>query len=404
MPIFTYQATDPSGKMITGVVDAPDKAVAVELLQKDNYFPISVETEKERPIHEISFSFARKPISQKELLNFTRQMATLLRSGLELDRCLGILNELMDKKKSREIVKAIQQAVHAGATLRGAMAKQKGVFSGIYLAMVKAGETGGFLDKVFDRLAYYLENRQKLVESVRSAIIYPIVLLLAGVIAVGVLMAYVIPKFSEIFETMGGELPASTRFLVWLSSGTMDNLPWIVAAVVIIYAAFRTVMGTDAGQRYRDAILLKLPLIGPLVQKTVVAQFTRTLGTLLQSGVPIIQSLGIVRETMKNKLVADALDGTINAVKEGKRMSLQLKDTGLFPPLAVHMMLVGEESGTLDDMMIRMAIIYDDEVETAVNRLLTLLEPAMILIMGTVVAFVVISMLTAIFSVNDLPF
>ncbi|MEE8483484.1 MAG: type II secretion system F family protein [Nitrospinota bacterium] len=404
MPIFTYQATDPSGKMITGVVDAPDKAVAVELLQKDNFFPISVETEKERPGHEISFSFSRKPISQKELLNFTRQMATLLRSGLELDRCLGILNELMDKKKSREIVKSIQQAVHAGETLRGAMARQTGVFSGIYLAMVKAGETGGFLDKVFDRLAYYLESRQKLVESVRSAIIYPIVLLFAGIIAVGVLMAYVIPKFSEIFETMGGELPASTRFLVWLSSGTVDNLPWIVAAVVVLYAAFKTVMGTDTGKRYRDTMLLKLPIIGPLAQKTVVAQFTRTLGTLLQSGVPIIQSLGIVRETITNKLVADALDGTIKSVKEGQRMSLQLKATGLFPPLAVHMMLVGEESGTLDDMMIRMAAIYDDEVETAVNRLLTLLEPAMILIMGTVVAFVVISMLTAIFSVNDLPF
>jgi general secretion pathway protein F len=406
MPTFSYRATDAGGKLITGSLDAPDKNVAAERLQKENYYPISIEPETRRKYAGLlpDTLFKRKQMSRRDLLNFTQQMHTLLKSGLELDRCLGIMTELVKKEKSRELIVSIQEAVHSGDTLSGAMTKYPDVFGSLYLNMIKAGEEGGFLDTVFERLSYYMEGRLKLLDSVRSALIYPAVLAVAGLSALGVLTAYVIPKFAVIFEDMGGELPAATRFLVWFSEGLMENFLLIVIAAAAIVFALRAYLLSDSGRRRWDALLLKLPLLGTLTQKVVVSQFTRTLGTLLQSGVPIIRSLGIVKESVSNSVFASALERTAQGVKEGKKMSALLSESGLFPPLAVHMMLVGEESGKLGEMMIRMSDTYDEEVETAVKRMITLFEPAMILIMGVAVAFVVISMLTAIFSVNELPF
>ena len=406
MPTFSYRATDTGGKLITGSLDAPDKIVAAERLQKENYYPISIEAQTERK-HGGIFAktfFQRKALSSRELLDFTQQMSTLLKSGLELDRCLGIMLELVQKEKSRELMTSIQEAVHSGSTLSGAMSKHPEVFSTLYINMVKAGEAGGFLETVFERLGYYLEGRLKLVDSVRSALVYPAVLALAGFSALAILTVYVIPKFAAIFAEMGGELPGGTRFLVWFSSSVVNHFILILVIAATLFFAVRAYLSSDAGKRRWDALLLKLPLFGSLTQKIVVSQFTRTLGTLLQSGVPIIRSLTIVRDSVSNSLFASALDKTLQGVKEGKKMSALLSESRLFPPLAVHMMLVGEESGKLGEMMIRMSDIYDEEVETAVSRMIALFEPAMILIMGVAVAFVVISMLTAIFSVNDLPF
>lgn len=405
MPPFAYIATDALGRTVTGRLDAPDKKSVVLKLQKENCFPISVEAEhQKRRAAILNFSFTRKALSQREILDLTSQTATLLKSGMELDRCFAILAELTQKEKSREIIRSIQEAIHSGETLSGAMAKQGTLFSSLYISMVKAGEAGGFLEKAFDRLAYYLENRLKLIESIRSAMIYPAVLFAAGAGALAVLAGYVIPKFAVIFEGMGAELPTATRFLVSVSNFAINNYIWILAGGVLIVGGVNWIIRIDSVRQRWDGIVLKLPLFGSLIQKSVVAQFTRTLGTLLQSGVPIIQSLGIVKETISNRVIADMISSTAQGVKEGKKMSGIIKESGLFPPLATHMMLVGEESGKLDEMMVRMAEIYDDEVETAVKRMITLLEPVMILVMGLAVAFVVVSMLTAIFSVNDLPF
>lgn len=406
MPTFSYRATDAGGKLVTGSLDAPDKDVAAERLQKENYYPISIEPKTDSKYEGFALKtvFQRKALSSRELLDFTQQMSTLLKSGLELDRCLGIMSELVQKEKSRGLITFIQESVHSGSSLSGAMSKYPEVFSGLYLNMVKAGEAGGFLDRVFERLGYYLEGRLKLADSVRSALIYPAVLAAAGFSALGVLTVYVIPKFAVIFEEMGGELPGSTRFLVWFSGTVMNNFILILVAAAMLFFAVRAYLKSDAGRRRWDALLLKLPLFGTLTQKIIVSQFTRTLGTLLQSGVPIIRSLTIVKDSISNSVFASALEKTVQGVKEGAKMSLLLSESRLFPPLAVHMMLVGEESGKLGEMMIRMSDIYDEEVETAVKRMIALFEPAMILIMGAAVAFVVISMLTAIFSVNDLPF
>ena len=406
MPTFTYRATDAGGKLVTGSLDAPDKSVAAERLQKENYYPISIEPESGREHERFSAKtlFQRKALSQRELLDFTQQTSTLLKAGLELDRCLGIMGELVQKEKSRDLIDSMREAVHSGSTLSGAMSKYPEVFSGLYINMVRAGEAGGFLARVFERLGYYLEGRLKLMDSVRSALIYPAVLALSGFAALSVLTVFVIPKFAAIFEEMGGELPGATRFLVWFSTAVINNVFLIVVGSAALFFSLRAYLASDAGRRQWDALLLKLPIFGSLTQKIIVSQFTRTLGTLLQSGVPIIRSLGIVRDSVTNSVFASALEKTAQGVKEGKKMSSLLSESRLFPPLAVHMMLVGEESGKLGEMMIKMSDIYDEEVETAVKRMIALFEPAMILVMGVAVAFVVISMLTAIFSVNDLPF
>jgi general secretion pathway protein F len=404
MPLFSYEATDPSGQTVTGVIESESKAGVIEKLQREKYFPVAITTAKKKKEFSFDFKFKKEVMPQKELVNFTRQMTTLLRSGLEIDRCLEILLDLTGKEKSREVVRSIKEHIQQGETLSSAMDRQKGAFTPLYISMVKAGETGGFLEKSFDRLAWFLENRMKMVDSIRSALIYPGVIFLTGVAALIVLTTNVIPRFASIFDKMGGELPASTSFLIGASRFFIDNWLLVILGIIFSVAAFVSYLRTDDGRRQWEKVLLKLPLIGDLVRKSVVSQFTRTLGTLLQSGVPIIQSLTIVKETISNKILADTMSKTIQAVKEGKRISSQMKESGIFPQLAIHMTLAGEETGTLDEMMIRMAHIYDDEVETAVKRLLTVFEPAMILVMGVVVAFVVVSMLSAIVSVNDLPF
>ncbi len=402
MPPFSWQATAPDGRVVSGVMEAPDQAAVVERLRKDDFFPVAIAPESKRRSLASYLPRRTSTLASRELLDFTRQMAVLLKSGLELDRCLIIMRDLMSTESGRAIVNNIQKDVHAGETLSRALAKREGSFPPIYLNMVRAGETGGFLEKVFERLSVFLETRMRLIETVRSALIYPSVVVTAGIVAVGVLMVYVIPKFAKIFEGMGGELPFSTRMLIGFSHFIGGNWYWLLAAVIGAIFGFRQWLATPAGRAKWDAVVLRLPLFGPLATKTMLAQFTRTFGTLLQSGVPIMQSLMIVKDTVSNQVLARLLEKTAKGVKEGRRISAQLAESGLFPPLATHMILVGEESGQLDEMLLKMAAIYDEEVETAVKRMLALLEPALILAMGIGVAFVVVSMLMAIFSANDL--
>ena len=404
MPIFSYMATDPSGKTATGIMEAPDKDAVIEKLQRERFFPISIEPQRKARKGGLELPFMKKSLSPKETMNFTSQMATLLRSGMEIDRCLNVLLELADTEKGRETIRRIRDSVNSGDTLSTAMGKQKGAFTTLYMSMVRAGETGGFLEKTFDRLAWFIESRMKMIESIKSALVYPAVVALTGFAAILVLATNVIPRFASIFEKMGGELPASTRFLVASSDFILNN--WIVLSIVIFaaIAGIKAYISSENGKRKWDALLFRVPLVGDITKKSSVAQFTRTLGTLLQSGVPIVEALEIVKLTLSNTVISDAVGKTIQDVKEGRRISKRLKDTGVFPTLAVHMTLVGEETGTLDEMMLRMAHIYDGEVETSVKRALTLFEPAMILVMGLGVAFIVVSMLTAIVSINDLPF
>ena len=404
MPLYSYEATDSTGRMVNGVLEAEGKSEAIERLQKERLFPVNVSVARQKPKFNLNIKLGGEAMPQRELLFFTNQMAILLKSGLELDRSLDILMELSEKEKTKETVRKIKEAVQSGDPLSSAMAKRKSAFPQLYISMVRAGETGGFLDKAFDRLAWYLESRMKLIDAVKGAMIYPAVIAVVGIIAVMVLARFVIPRFTAIFEQMGGELPLPTRIVINSSDFITNNWIAITAVIVGLLLLIRSYISTHSGKRAWDRLLLALPLIGDVIQKSGVAQFSRTLGTLLQSGVPIIHALGILKTSMSSSLMSDSMEKIIEAVKSGKRISTQMKQSKLFPQLAVQMTLIGEESGQLDEMMLRMAHIYDDEVSSAVKKMLTFLEPAMILIFGLGVTFVVVSMLVAIICINDLPF
>lgn len=405
MTVYFYQATDKNGKFIEGDLDAPDYRMAIAKIRSLNYFPVHVWEEK--PKKNISlkipdFGFLPQ-VPQKELLNFTQQLATLVNSGLTLDKSLSMLVQLTEKEKTREILADIHDRVHAGNTFSASLAEYPRVFSKLYTNMVRAGEAGGVLGSVLSRLTDFLEKSEELKGNIRSAMIYPILLVLVGGSAVVVLMTVVIPKFASIFGDMGRTLPLSTQFLLNTSS-FLSSYWW--ALLLLFTAGIATLMvylKTEAGKYRWDDLALKLPLFGSLIRKIEVSRFSRTMSTLLTSGVPVLQSLFITRTILSNSVIAKAMDRLYDGLKGGKGISEPLGKLSVFPPLAVHMITVGEETGTMDEMLAKISVAYDKEVERSIKQLISLIEPFMILLMGGIVGFIVISMLMAIFSINEVP-
>lgn len=405
MTVYFYQATDKNGKFIEGDLDAPDYRMAIAKIRSLNYFPVHVWEEK--PKKNISlkipdFGFLPQ-VPQKELLNFTQQLATLVNSGLTLDKSLSMLVQLTEKEKTREILADIHDRVHAGNTFSASLAEYPRVFSKLYTNMVRAGEAGGVLGSVLSRLTDFLEKSEELKGNIRSAMIYPILLVLVGGSAVVVLMTVVIPKFASIFGDMGRTLPLSTQFLLNTSS-FLSSYWW--ALLLLFTAGITTLMvylKTEAGKYRWDDLALKLPLFGSLIRKIEVSRFSRTMSTLLTSGVPVLQSLFITRTILSNSVIAKAMDRLYDGLKGGKGISEPLGKLSVFPPLAVHMITVGEETGTMDEMLAKISVAYDKEVERSIKQLISLIEPFMILLMGGIVGFIVISMLMAIFSINEVP-
>lgn len=405
MTVYFYQATDKNGKFIEGDLDAPDYRMAIAKIRSLNYFPVHVWEEK--PKKNISlkipdFGFLPQ-VPQKELLNFTQQLATLVNSGLTLDKSLSMLAQLTEKEKTREILADIHDRVHAGNTFSASLAEYPRVFSKLYTNMVRAGEAGGVLGSVLSRLTDFLEKSEELKGNIRSAMIYPILLVLVGGSAVVVLMTVVIPKFASIFGDMGKTLPLSTQFLLSTSS-FLSSYWW--ALLLLFTAGIATLMvylKTEAGKYRWDDLALKLPLFGSLIRKIEVSRFSRTMSTLLTSGVPVLQSLFITRTILSNSVIAKAMDRLYDGLKGGKGISEPLGKLSVFPPLAVHMITVGEETGTMDEMLAKISVAYDKEVERSIKQLISLIEPFMILLMGGIVGFIVISMLMAIFSINEVP-
>lgn len=405
MTDFFYQATDRTGQLIEGNVDAPDFRAAVQRVRNLNYLPIQVS--EQRPKQNLLLnlkipSFRFFPvISQKDLLGITQQLATLISSGLTLDKSLSILVKLSEKKELRETLTEIQKRVHGGSTFADALAQYPQVFSRLYINMVRAGEAGGILGTVMLRLAGFLEKSHELKNNIQSALVYPILLTLVGGGAVVVLMTLVIPKFADIFGDMGQTLPLPTQLLLMLS-GFISNYWW---ALLLLFfgaiAAFRMYLKSEKGKYQWDSLMLKLPLLGSLIQKIEVSRFSRTLSTLLSSGVPILQAFSIVSSILNNSVVVAAMEGLHKGLKGGKGIAAPLQQTTVFPPMAVHMIAVGEETGTLGEMLTKVADTYDKEVEQSIKGLISLIEPLMILLMGAVIGFIVISMLMAIFSIND---
>jgi len=402
MPVFTYRAADRGGKTVDGVMEAPDVRAVAERLHRDAYFPIRIVSQTERAPWWRLGTAGR--LRQRDLLTFTQQLATLFEAGLPLDRALAVLDELAATPRVKSVIADLLRSVRGGASFSDALARHHPrPFSRLYINMVRAGEKGGVLEVTLRRLAEFLEARAAFTEAVVSAMIYPAIVTLASVGAIAFLLTFVVPRFSVIFADLGQAVPLPTQILLTVS-GALRAWWWLGALVGIAGVfAWRLWTSTPEGRLAWDRALLRLPLVGGISLKLEVSRFARTLGTLLKSGVPVLGSLAVVGEMMTNHVVARAVARLAESVKHGAGLATPMSESSAFPPLTVHMVRVGEETGRLEEMLLKVADMLEADLRADLKRIIGLLEPAVILGMGLVVAFIVVAMLLAIFSINDVP-
>ncbi len=402
MPVFVYKASDQRGRAIDGVMEAPDAKAVVERLHREEYFPIEVAPQAER--RSLWPALGGSRIKHRDLLAFTQQLATLFEAGLPLDRALSVLEELSATPRLKTVVGDLLRSVRSGASFSEALAKHHPrPFSRLYINMVRAGEKGGALEVTLRRLAEFLEAAQEFREAITSALVYPALLTSVGGAAVVFLLTFVIPRFAEIFADLGQAIPLPTQILLVVSQ-TLTDYWWVLALLALAgFLAGRMILASSEGRRAWDRACLRGPLIGDVVLKLEVSRFARTLGTLLKSGVPMLAALEVVKEMLGNQLLARATEQLGEGVKRGAGLSAPMGESGVFPPLALHMVRVGEETGRLEEMLLKVADSFETDVRSAVKRLISLLEPTVILAMGLLVGFIVVAMLMAIFSINEIP-
>ncbi len=410
MMTFSYRATTAEGRVVEGVLEAEGEAAVVANLRQQGYIPLEVVAGRTSRRAKRRFSLTLpqlswgKRVRGRDLMLFTRELATLLHAGMPLDRSLQSLAVLGENERLRAVVSDVLSRVQEGKSLSDALADHGDVFPPLYVNMVRAGEAGGVVESVLERLAEYLEASEKTRDEIRSAMTYPLILAFVGGVSIIVLLTYVLPKFTVVFADLGAAMPASTRFVMTLSDALQTYWWVVVATVTAVVLAFRRYAATSEGRMRVDRWKLTAPLVGDLVRKVQISRFARTLGTMLKSGVPLIRSLEIVRAIVGNVIISSALEVVQKEVSEGKGLAQPLEHTGVFPALSLQMVSVGEETGRLDDMLLVVADHYDREVGNAVARLMSMLEPAMLLLMGLVTGFIVIAMLSAVFSVNQMSF
>ncbi len=396
--------------MIEGVMEAGEERTVVARLHEQGYLPLRIglpgQPQAKASLTRLSLpeiSFGGK-VRQRDLLVLTQELATLITSGLPLDRALSVLHGLTVKEELKKAVSQILRAVQQGKSLAEALGEFPKIFPPLFVNMVKAGEVGGFLDSALQRLAEYLDRAQQVQDEVKSALAYPILLTVSGGVSIIVLLTYVLPKFTAIFGDLGKALPTSTRVLLGMSDG-LRSYWWVLLLIGIgVWLAWRQYLTTPQGRLWWDRLRLRIWVFGQLLTKREVGRFARTLGTLLKSGVPLLQGLEIVQDVAGNEMVSRALREVRVGVREGQGISGPLGRSGVFPTLALQMVSVGEETGRLDEMLMRVAEYYERDTFNQLKRLTSLLEPVLILTMGLAVGFVVISMLSAVFSINDISF
>jgi type II secretion system protein F len=406
VPVFVYKAADQRGQTIDGVMEAADARSVVERLQRDAYFPIHVAPQHERAgLAGLKLAgLGQQRVPGRDLVAFTQQLATLLEAGLPLDRALGIQEGLAPNARLRAITGDVLRSVRSGTSLGEALAKHHPrPFSRLYVNMVRAGERGGVLEPTLRRLAEFLEEAQEFRDTLVSAIIYPCLLTVVGGSCVVFLMTFVIPRFADIFRDLGSTIPWPTQVLMALS-GWLRRFWWTVAgAGLAVTFVLRTWLATAAGRLKADDFILRLPVVGRVVVQTEVARFARITGTLLKSGVPMLAALGVVKEMMGNRVLARAVDELADGVRRGAGLSKPMDDSRVFPALATHMVRVGEETGRLDEMLLKVGATFESDTRKQIKRLIALVEPGIILVMGLVVGFIVVAMLMAILSITDIP-
>lgn len=407
MPVYRFEAVDPAGEVRKEEIVAVSQDEVILKLRDQGLLPLAVEEAGGSWLNrQLSLPLlgGRQRVSQKEIGLLTQQLAKLLKAGLPLDRALSVLISVNSEPRMQKLLTRIQEAVRGGSGLADALESQSGVFSRLYLNMVRAGEAGGSLEVVLERLAEFMERAKALKDTVTSALIYPLILLIVAGASVMILLTYVVPQFQSLFDDAGEALPLATRVVITLGEG-LRGYWWVGVLVgVAIAMFFRQQLSRPESRRRWDRIALRLPLVGDLIAKVEMARLSRTLGTLLRNGVPLLTALGIVREILTNQVMAQAVGEVGENLKAGQGLAEPLLEQGVFPPLAIHMIRVGEETGQLDDMLLQVADTYDGEVQTTVKRLLSLLEPVLILGLGVIIAGIIMSILVAIISINDLAF
>ncbi len=418
MPKFSYVAMDAKGKETKGTLEVANQNEAIARVKEMQLFPTKiVEVEKEKPAKgkgraaapaskgarkkgkldvnlNIKIPFLSGRVKSKVLTTFTRQLATLVDAGLPLLRGLRVLEKQEKNATLRGIIAELAVAIEGGSTFSEGLAQHPKVFNRLYVNMVKAGELGGVLEVVLNRLSEFMEKAQKIKGKVIAAMFYPVAVMCVAVCILTVLMVYVVPKFKEVFEGMleGQQLPAFTRLVLGISTTIKDHFFWTAVGVASVVVALLLVIRTKLGRRIFDKLKLKMPVLGPVISKVAIARFTRTLGTLVSSGVPILQALTIVKETSGNVIVGNAIGAVHESVKEGETITAPLEASGVFPPMVISMVDVGEQTGALPEMLLKIADNYDEEVDNAVSAMTSLLEPIMIIFLAVIVGSIVIAM------------
>jgi type IV pilus assembly protein PilC len=399
MAIFRYSAKDQSGRLISGVIEADTDATVVDRLRDMGFFITNLERSSERTdvLQSLQGLFG---VGLKDLAIFSRQFSTMVNSGLSLVRTMNILEQQTSNRRLREIIAAVRADVEAGRPLSDAMGKHPKAFNSLYVNMVKAGETGGVLDEVLDRVANYLEKEQALRSKIRSAMVYPLLLTVAALGGLFFMTIVILPQFENLFKELGGggTLPLPTQIAIAFSVGIRRFWYIAFAAIAVLVYVLRRYVATAGGKERYDRFKLKMPVLGELNRKIVVARFTRTLGTLIASGVPIMQSLEVVSKAIDNMVIGNAIEAVRASIREGQSIAIPLQFSGVFPPMVVQMTKVGEETGQLEQMLGKVADFYDVEVESMVASLTSLLEPLLIIFMGAVVGSMVIALYLPIFA------
>ncbi|MBD3278296.1 MAG: type II secretion system F family protein [Candidatus Aegiribacteria sp.] len=394
MPEFRWEGTNRAGKKMSGKISAAKKSEAEDLLTQRG---VNVTSIKGKGFDISTFGVIGSGVKDKELSTFTRQFAVMINAGLPLVKCLQILGEQHENKIFAEKIEDVTAFVEKGGTLADAMAQHENVFTDLYVNMVAAGEQGGILDTILNRLANHLEKSVALKSKIKSAMMYPVVVLIVVILVTMALLLFVIPIFQGMFADLGGELPGPTKFVVGISEFLQANILFVLLGMAGIIAAYKMYYKTDNGEKVIDTIKLKMPIFGILVRKMAIARFTRTLGTLISSGVSILDGLSITSKTSGNRVVADAIMEARSSISGGENISNPLEASGVFPGMVTSMIAVGEETGGIDTMLTKIADFYEEEVDTAVAGLTSTLEPIMIVILGGIVGGIVIAMYLPIF-------
>lgn len=401
MDVYVWEGRSRKGTMERGEISAANEAAVRLALRRQQIQAIKIESKPRDLLQGLKFG-RRKKVKEKDIVVFTRQFATMIDAGLPLVQCLEILASQQDNTSLKEILGKVKTDVEAGSTFADALRKHPSVFNELFCNLVTAGETGGILDTILNRLAAYIEKSMNLKKKVKGAMVYPVVVLVIAMTVVIGMLVFVIPVFQKMFADMGGTLPAFTQMVINLSDFMRRYFLLVAAALVALYFVFQRYYKTEKGQETVDDYLLRLPIFGSLIRKVAIAKFTRTLGTMLSSGVPILEALDIVARTSGNKVIEKAILKTKMSIGEGKTIAEPLAASGVFPPMVVQMISVGESTGALDSMLSKIADFFDDEVNAAVAALTSLLEPLLMVFLGGAIGAIVVAMYLPIFQMASI--